>query len=317
MSTRSYLSSCSPLASAPPNYEDDGADGYAKPDGFNFVGEEQPVSPPLPVAAAVKAKRQRQAVIDSEDNDDERQRKRRKTDFTQSTLVNPTQYNPFRDSPLSKTAAPEHVASQGLVTPTRLRLIDFSKHISTKRTAVRPLPVMDFTARRVNRRESIAQRVADQTFVLENEEEEEEEEPEVAIPTKGEGLRLSRLHQEEEFGEVAELQAQLKRQRKGKLNPDLIPALTYQSEIPSFHMLLLSFIFLCQWFEPAQRLGLNPELKPLSAMPVLTHVLRHVILAELVLDGEVTRSTEQILSNINGLDYCFICGLLDRSDCRR
>ena len=96
---------------------------------------------------------------------------------------------------------------------------------------------MDFTDK-AKRRESIAQRVADQTFVLEH----EDEEAEVVISSKDEDSHLSRSHQEEDFGEVAELQVP-KRQRKSKLNPELIPAVTYQSEI-TFFLLLLSCLTL-------------------------------------------------------------------------
>jgi hypothetical protein len=218
MSVPSYFSSCSPFASVPPDYEDDGAEADSK----------QPASP---VPPPFKAKRHREVVEDSEDD---RQRKRRKTDFTQATLVNPSQYNPFRDSPLSRAAASERAPSRGLMSPTRLPVLDFSKRIPTKQTPVRPLPVMDFTAGRANRRESVAQRVADQTFVLEHEADEDEE-PEVVISSKGEG---SPLLLEDEFGEVPALQAP-KRQRKGKINLDLIPAVTYQSEITFFHITIV------------------------------------------------------------------------------
>ena len=230
MSVLSCLSSYSPLASVPPDDQDDGDDAYSTQDRFDFVNEERPVSPPPPV----KAKRRREAVDDAEDSEDDerkRQRKRRKTNFTQTTLVNPTQYNPFRGSPLSRAVASERAPSQGILTPTRFPVFDLSKH--TKRIPVRPLPVMNFTVGREKRRESIAQRVADQTFVLEHEEDEDEE-PGVVIGSK-KGLRHAQRHQEEDFGEVAELHTR-KRQRKSKLNPELIPAMTYQSEITFFHM---------------------------------------------------------------------------------
>jgi len=222
MSVLSYLPFCSLLASVPLDYEDDGANTYSEQDGVNSVGEERPVSQP---SAPVRAKRQRETV----DAERERQRKRRKTELTQATLVNPSQYNPFRDSPLSKAAASERAPSRGFGTPTRLPMFDFSKH--NKRIPVRTLPVMDFTDK-AKRRESIAQRVADQTFVLEH----EEEEAEVVISSKDEDSHLSRSHLEEDFGEVAELQVP-KRQRKSKLNPELIPAVTYQSEITFFLLL--------------------------------------------------------------------------------
>jgi hypothetical protein len=216
------LFSCLPLASGPSDYEADGASVYS-------VGEGRPISP-LPPPVTVK--REREAVVDAEDGEHERQRKRRRTDFTQATLVNPTQHNPFRGSPLSKAAASERVPSQGLMTPTGLPKFDFTKHIPTKHTPVRPLPVMDFTSGKAKRRESVARGIADQTFELED----EEEVANVAI-SKEEGSRPSRHHQEEVFGAAAELQAPLKRQRKSKLNLDLIPAMTYQSQITFFHLL--------------------------------------------------------------------------------
>ena len=228
----------SPLASFPPDDEDNGDSAYSKQDEFVSAGEERPVSPPPP---PVKAKRQRETddVEASEDDERDRQRKRRKTNFTQSTLVNPTQYNPFRGSPLSKAVASERAPSHGILSPTRLPVSDLSKH--AKRIPTRPLPVMDFTVGRAKRRESIAQRIADQTFVLEHEEDEDEE-AEVAISPK-EGLRHSRRHQEEDFGEVAELPAP-KRQRKTRLNPESIPAMTYRSKITFFHLVQSSLTHL-------------------------------------------------------------------------
>jgi len=222
MSVLSHPSFCSPLASAPPHYEDDGDDAYSKQDVQSSVGEEQPIPRPT---TQVRAKRQREAVGGGEggrgggDNEDTRQRKRRKTEFTQSTLVNPTQYNPFRGSPLSRAATSERPPSQDLQTPTRLPL--------------QRLRVMDFTAGRAKRRETIAQQVADQTFGLEHEEDEDEEPEEAIQPKEGSLLLSGRRQEEEDFGEVAELQAP-KRQRKGRFNLDLIPAMTYQSEITFF-----------------------------------------------------------------------------------
>jgi hypothetical protein len=240
MSVFSYPSSCSPLASVPPNYEDDGDYVYSTQESYSIVGEEQPIPRPPP---PVKAKRQRGTVGDGEGGEDgrrERQRKRRKTEFTQATLVDPTQYNPFRNSPLSKAAASERAPSQDFLTPTRLPLFDFSKH--TKRIPVRHLRAMDFTASRGKRRESAAQRVADQTFVLEHED--TDEESEAVIRSEEESLRLSEHHQEEDFGEVTELQTP-KRQRKSQLNPDLIPAMTYQSEITFIHLVQTPLTLLC------------------------------------------------------------------------
>jgi hypothetical protein len=279
----SYPSSCSPLANVLPENRDD---AYSKQDGQSSVGEEQPISrfPP-----PVKAKRQREAVEDAEGGERQRQRKRRKTEFTQTTLVDPNLYDPFRGSPLSKAASSEWAPSQD---PTRLP--KFAKH--TKRVPVQHLRVMDFTAGRATRRESIAQQVADQTFALEHEEDSDEE-PEGVIHSKEGSLRLSSRRQEEEdFGEVAELQAP-KRQRKRKLNPDSIPAVTYQSEIAFFHTLRSPLTLLSQPFELASRLGLNPELRPLTARFMLPHVLRLARLIEAVLDGEAICGTSYIQAN--------------------
>ena len=229
---RTLLSSHSPLASVPPGDEDDGDDADSKQDELDLVSEERPVSPPPPL---VKAKRQREAVggdEDSEDDEHERKRKRRKTSLTQSTLVDSTQYHPFRDVPLSKKAAAlARTTSQGILTPRRFPGFDLGKH--TKHLPNQSLRVIDFTVDRAKRRESIAQQVAYPTSVL-GHEEDEDEEPAVAIGPK-EGLRHSRRHQEEDFGEVAELQTP-KRRRKSKLNPELVPTMTYQREITSFHI---------------------------------------------------------------------------------
>lgn len=230
MSIHLYLFSCSPFISVLPEYEDDGVDAYSE------EHEEELAPPP------VKAKRQHEADDDAEDNEGEeskRLRKRRKTELTQATLVNPTQYNPFRGSPLSRAAASERAPFQAFASPTRYPVLDFSK--STKRIPVRPLPVMGFTTGRAKTRKSVAQRVAEQTFVLEQEDDEDEV-PEVVVSSE-EGLPRSGRHQEEEFGEAADLRAP-QRQRKSKLNPDLIPALTYQSEITFYHLLQLYYIHL-------------------------------------------------------------------------
>ncbi len=312
MTTLSYPSSCSPLARALFIYEDDGDDAYPKEDGHSFVGEEQPIPRPPP---QVKAKRQRGAVGDVESDEGgeggeggegQRQRKRRKTEYTQTTLVNPTQYNTIRDSPLSKAAASKRAPSQDFPPPTRLPGFNFTK--STKRAPVPRIRVMDLTAGRAKRRESVAQQIADQTFALEHEEDGEED-PEVVTHSKEESLRFSDRHQEEDFGEATELQTP-KRQRKSRLNPDLIPAVTYQSEITFFHLIQSSLTLWCQRFELASGLGLNPELKPLSVMLMLTHVLRLIRVAESVLDGEAICGTRYIQSNTNNLDH----GLLERSN---
>ena len=232
MSVFSYASSCSPLASVPPDYEDDGSDAYSIQHGQSLVGEKQPTPRP---PSLVKAKRKREAVGDAEgggNDEGQRQRKRRKTEFTQATLVNPTQYNPFRNSPLSKAATSEEAPSQDFLTPTQLPRFDFVQY--TKRVPVQHLRVMDFTAGRAKRRETIAQQVADQTFALEH----EDEEPESVARSKEGSLRPSGRHQEEEdFGEVAELLQTPKRRGKSRLNPGLIPAVTYQSKITFFHTL--------------------------------------------------------------------------------
>ena len=235
MSVLSYPSSCSPLASVLPDYEDDGDDTYSTQHGQSPIGEEQPIPRP---PSLVKAKRKREAVGDAEgggNGEGQRQRKRRKTEFTQATLVNPTQYNPFRNSPLTKAATSEGAPSQNFLTLTRLPEFNFIQH--TKRVPVQHLRVMDFTAGRAKRRESIAQQVADQTFALEHEEDEDEE-PESVVRSKEGSLRPSGRHQEDEdFGVVAESPQAPKRRGKSKLNPDLIPAVTYQSEITLFHTL--------------------------------------------------------------------------------
>ena len=216
------------------DYEDDGDDVYSKQDRHSFVDEEQPTPRPPPL---VKAKRQRGAVDDAksgeddEDGEGQRRRKRRKTEYTQTTLVNPTQYNPIRDSQLRKAAASKRAPSQDFLTSTRLPGFNFTKH--TKRAPVPHMRVMDFTLGRAKRRDSVAQQIADQTFTVEHEEEGEEE---VDNHSGEESLRPSGRHQEEDFGEVTELQTP-KRQRKSRIDPDLIPAMTYQSEITFFHLL--------------------------------------------------------------------------------
>ena len=218
------------------NYEDDREDVYSKQDGRSLVSEEQPIPRPPPL---VKAKRQRGAVDDpksgedDEDGEGQRQRKRRKTEYTQTTLVNPTQYNPHRDSPLRKAATSKRAPSQDFLTSTRLPEYNFTKH--TKRAPVPHVRVMDFTAGRANRRHSVAQKIAEQSFAVEHEDDGEEE---VGIHSRKESLHSSDRHQEEDFGEVTELQAP-KRQQKSRLNPDLIPAMTYQSEITFFHFVLV------------------------------------------------------------------------------
>ena len=209
---------------------------HSVPNGPSFVGDEQPIPRPPPL---VKAKRQRGAVDDpksgedDEDGEGQRQRKRRKTEYTQTTLVNPTQYNPHRDSPLRKAATSKRAPSQDFLTSTRLPEYNFTKH--TKRAPVPHVRVMDFTAGRANRRHSVAQKIAEQSFAVEHEDDGEEE---VGIHSRKESLHSSDRHQEEDFGEVTELQAP-KRQQKSRLNPDLIPAMTYQSEITFFHFVLV------------------------------------------------------------------------------
>ena len=254
MSVLLFPCSCSLLASYIPSYEDD---VYSKQDGLSSVSEEQPIHRPPPL---VRVKRQRGAVDDTEsgeggeDGEGQRQRKRRKTEYTQTTLVNPTQYNPFRDSPLSRAPALEHAPSHDILTP--MRRFDLTK--STKRTQVRLLPVMDFTGGRVKRRDSVAERVADESFALRYDEDEDEN-PEVVVLSNEESLRRSGRHQEEDFGVVTELRTP-ERKRKSRLNPDLYPAVTYQSEITFFHLHQSSLTLWCQLFELAPGLGLNPEL---------------------------------------------------------
>lgn len=245
MSVLLYPSSCSLLASYVPDYEDN---GYSEQDGHSIVSEEQPIYRASPI---VTAKRQRGAVDDGEGGEDgegQRQRKRRKTEHTQTTLVNPTQYNTFRDSPLGRVPAIERVPSQDILTS--MQLPGF-----TKRTPVRH---MDFIAGRRKRQDSVAQRIADGTFTL-SFAEDEDEESEVVIRSNEKSMGLSGRHKEEDFGEVTELQTP-KRQRRSKLNPDLYPAVTYQSEITFFHLLQSSLTLWCQRFELAPGLGLNPEL---------------------------------------------------------
>ena len=153
-----------------------------------------------------------------------------------------------RDSPSSRVPALERAPSQGVLTS--MRLPGF-----TKRTPVRH---MGFIVGRGKRRNSVAQRIADETFAL-SYDEDEDEESEVDIHSNEKSMRLSGRHQEADFGEVTELQIP-KRQRRTRLNPDLYPAVTYQSETTFFHLLQSSLTLWSQRFELASGLGLKPEL---------------------------------------------------------
>jgi hypothetical protein len=115
----------------------------------------------------VTAKRQRGAVDDGvggEDGEGQRQRKRRKTEHTQTTLDNPTQYKLFRDSPLSRAPAIKGTPSQAVLTS--MQLPGFTK--------CTPVRHMDFIASSGNRRDSVAQRIADETLPLGYDEDEDE-----------------------------------------------------------------------------------------------------------------------------------------------
>ena len=158
---------------------------HSVPNGPSFVGDEQPIPRPPPL---VKAKRQRGAVVDDaksgEDDGDGEGQRQRKTEYTQTTL------NPIRDSSLSKAAASKGCAFPRLPASPRFPEFNFTKH--TKRAPLPHRHVMDFTASRTKRRESVAQQIADQTFAIEHEDGEEE----VDIHSAEERSRSSGRHQE-------------------------------------------------------------------------------------------------------------------------